>query len=133
MTLMEALVVVAITALVSGIGFARLRADSEGAAWRNDVAALTAAVRSTRAEAIRTGQPAAIDIAPGGRAFGMRGAAATELMGDGRIDGDPTIRFFGDGSSSGGAVTLSEGAHRTTVTVDMATGVIGLAAGEGRP
>jgi hypothetical protein len=38
------------------------------------------------------------------------------------------IRFFGDGSSTGGSVTILQGERRSDVTVDWLTGRVSLAA-----
>ena len=39
-----------------------------------------------------------------------------------------SIRFFGDGSSTGGSVTILQGERRSDVTVDWLTGRVSLAA-----
>ena len=56
-TLIEALAVVAITALLALVGFPSLRDTLSGFAQRETVAAAGARLRQTRADAMRLGEP----------------------------------------------------------------------------
>ena len=73
-TLLEMLVVLAIAALISGIGFPRLQSQISGQEWRSGVAATTALLRQARARAIRSGQAVAVGVAQDGTAVRMTDA-----------------------------------------------------------
>ena len=125
MTLIEALVVVAITALITAIGFVSFRADGAAAAWRGTSAALVAEVRAARATAIRTDAPALLEVAPDGRSFGRAGTEPVAALGKVRALASGPIRFFADGSATGGTIILSDGDRSATLAVDGPTGLIG--------
>lgn len=132
MTLIEALVVVAITAMITAIGFVSFRADGEAAAWRATSAALVESARRARAEAVRTDRTAALEVAADGRSFTVAGGAPITAAAGARVIAEQDIVFFTDGSSSGGAVLLTDGTRSATMTVDAVTGAIGLAQGAAR-
>ena len=96
-TLIEALVVVAITALISNLGFARFQSMIGGQEFRTAISAVTLGAREARARAIRTGQPAPLTLT----------SDALKLPASVTLQQPPQqIRFFADGTSNGGQLRL---------------------------
>lgn len=139
-TLVEMLVVLAIMALV----FALVPPLLAGSQARAELAAATreiaAALRETRGLAIREGRSEAF-IVDGAAGTFRPGAAARSrpvpaglrlsllTAGGERSDsGTGAIRFFGDGSSTGGGVRVLQGERRSDVLVDWLTGRVSPAA-----
>jgi general secretion pathway protein H len=133
-TLVEMLVVLAILALVLAVvppllagGQARAELD---AATRE----LAAALRETRSQAIREGRSESfvVDAARHFRAGGGPAHALAHGLGlafataDGHAVPAGAIRFFADGSSTGGRLILLSGERRSYVTVDWLTGRVAL-------
>lgn len=129
MTLIEALVVVAIAAMISAIGWPSLRSAAEGGRFNAASAALVADLRDARAAAIRSGAPVSFELAPDGRGYAWSGAAAREVGGGARItgaSGDP-LQFYADGSTSGGAIAIAAGRRGQRAVIDRVTGAVTLA------
>lgn len=134
-TLFEVLVVLAIVGLVLAAVpmLAGRRAGPEVRAAAIEVAS---AMREARSEAISRFQPVAFQLDVDARAYrvGSGGSAKplpstldlalytarSELAGE-TAGG---IRFFPDGSATGGRVTLSEDGQRYVVSVDWLTGAV---------
>ena len=132
-TLLELVVVLLLLAVLAGFAGSRIMGGLEGTALRAATGELAAMLRRARSEAILHNAPVGVLVDVDAPSFGMAGqptyavpdrlkltlfsAATDELpsnMGE--------IRFFPDGSSTGGEVTLeSDNAHRY-VQVDWLTG-----------
>jgi Tfp pilus assembly protein FimT len=111
-TLIEALVVVAITGLVSMIAFPRMQQVVLAMSQHETISAVAASLREARAEALLRGGPTAFVISGGGREYGVRRSGSERRLNHvapgvvlrpaagarGEID------FYGDGSSSGGVI-----------------------------
>ncbi len=127
-TLIEALVAVAIVALVAGIGFPRI--EQSLSTWRMQSAtvAVQAALEDARARALRTGTPARFAIVADRGAFARLGYPPARLQPSVRFGASSAhIDFYGDGSSSGGRILLeSESGRRSLLAVSADTGLIGL-------
>lgn len=132
-TLLELMVVLAVLALLAGVGMPMLRrpAGADAATAARDVAG---ALARTRAEALRQGRPAsfALDAGqgrfraadgsggslPAGLAVRMTGAAD-------RTGGDVgAITFYPDGGASGGRIVLAGRGRDAVLEVDWLTGAI---------
>ena len=137
-TLFEMVVVLAILALVLALvppmlGGSRARAELQASAR-----AVAAGLRDTRALAMTHGRAEvfALDVAAGSyRAAGEKSAhalpagvrSALLTTSGGRIgDAVAGIRFFPDGSSTGGRVTLLRDGRKIEIAVDWLTGRIAL-------
>jgi general secretion pathway protein H len=132
-TLIEMLVVLAILALVMAVmtpmlAGSRSRAELDAAAHE-----LASALRETRSLAIREGRSESFVIAA--RRFRAAGGPLRPLapglalaLATARGDAVPAgaIRFFADGSSSGGELIVASGGRRSYVTVDWLTGRVAL-------
>ena len=136
-TLVEMLVVLALLALVMAIAPPLLGARQGEAQLAAAARELAAALRETRSLALRDGRTEVfvIDAAAGAFRAGpgavrhlAPGLALAAVSGD-RQAPQPigAIRFFADGSSTGGTLLLLQGERRSHVTVDWLTGRVALA------
>ncbi|HEX4182675.1 MAG TPA: hypothetical protein VHY34_05410 [Caulobacteraceae bacterium] len=118
-TLIEALVVVAITTMVAIIGFPRLQQGLVTLSQRLTVATVAARLREARADAMRRDGPVVFTVAADGKAFGASDgpAATTPPAVRLKADGGRRIAFYGDGSSSGGVIWVSAARQAIAVTV----------------
>jgi general secretion pathway protein H len=137
-TLVELLVVLAILALVMTLIPPFLAGGQARAELTTATREIAAALRETRSLAIREGRSAAFVV--DGRTGTYRAAGGTPARqvpaglsvalltaGNERSDAG-AIRFFGDGSSTGGGVSVMQGERRSDVLVDWLSGRVSLAA-----
>ncbi len=132
-TLLELLIALAIAALLFVFVVPAGSRQRDHAELANAARAMAAGLRMTRLQAINAGRAAvfAVDVdhalyqpAGAARAVLPRGTQLAlvtqrkEMLGSAVAD----IRFFPDGSSTGGAVTLSRGGDRFEVLVNWLTG-----------
>lgn len=133
-TLLELLVVIAIAALLVGVAVPRLTGVLPGVQLKSDALRVAASLRAARGEAIYRNRQAVFVVDTAARQYRVAGLAATETL-DESIDVtlvtardaviDPSrglIRFFPDGSSTGGRVSLAAGDRQYHVDVDWLTG-----------
>ncbi len=136
-TLVELLVVVLIAGLVLAVTPPLLTAALPGLQARASAQQLAAGLRMARVQAMAGGGEAVLLIDLARHSFRVGGrpevrlaqgvdlsldTARTETDGE-RFGG---IRFFGDGSSTGGRITLRAGPHAWRVDVDWLTGRVRL-------
>ena len=137
-TLVELLVVLAILALVVTLMPPFLAGGQSRAELSTGAREIAAALRETRSLAIRQGRSAAFVVDGAAGTFRAAGGARERRLPVGlrlslltlaneRLDAG-VIRFFGDGSSTGGSVSIVQGERRSDVTVDWLTGRVFLAA-----
>jgi general secretion pathway protein H len=137
-TLVELLVVLAILALVVTLMPPFLAGGQSRAELSTGAREIAAALRETRSLAIRQGRSAAFVVDGAAGTFRAAGGARERRLPAGlrlslltlanqRLDAG-VIRFFGDGSSTGGSVSIVQGERRSDVTVDWLTGRVFLAA-----
>jgi type II secretory pathway pseudopilin PulG len=135
-TLIETLVVVAITTLVSLIALPQLRQSLLILSQRQAVAVVAARLRLARAQALREDAPIAFAVAPRGDGYGVIGGATTPtppgvtvsiLRGTSAPGG--RIVFYGDGSASGGVVAVSAGRRTFRVYVSPGAGSVAAPSG----
>ena len=121
-TLIEMLVVLAITGIVSGLVFAAWFSplDRMGLGYARSM--LAAELQGASQTARLGGQVVVLTWAGDNRHFRV-GARQVELPAAVRLaDGPRITRFFGDGSSTGGVFSLKLGQRNTSVMLDVATG-----------
>ena len=134
-TLIEMMAVLMLMALIAGAVAFSLGSNLKGVKTRAAVRDLTAAMRYTRGQAIVKHEQRALEIDVEARSYQAPGrpivelpeglemkllTAATEQTGDSK----GLIRFFPDGSSSGGRVTLKRQDHEWRVEIAWLTGEV---------
>jgi general secretion pathway protein H len=139
-TLIEVMVVLTILALITALALPMLSGAEAAADTRAAAHEIAAGLRMTRNLAMMRGRDEAFSIDTESGAFRVGPGApqrvprgvhlvlitATEEQIDANSGG---IRFFPDGSSTGGGVGLSKGDIRGAVLVDWLTGRISIGAG----
>ncbi len=122
-TLLEALVVVALMALVAGLAFPRVERLRESADFASARTALTGAVAAARARAIRTDAAVSLTSSPDNTALLAGGTLVARLPpGLRALPQGRAMTFFRDGSTSGGAFILIGNRQRATLTLGPTTG-----------
>jgi general secretion pathway protein H len=123
-TLLEMLVVLAIMGLVAGLGFPALDRTIKAQAFRTATVQVELAVRGAQADAIRLHRT--IDLTPfrngdrrGEIAF-ARGLFASDLQ----FVQSNELRFYGDGTSTGGTIVITSGKRRFRLEINPETGLI---------
>lgn len=134
-TLIEMMAVLMLMALIAGAVAFSLGSNLKGVKTRAAVRDLTAAMRYTRGQAIVKHEQRALEIDVDARSYQAPGrpviqmpeglemkllTAAKEQTGGSK----GLIRFFPDGSSSGGRVTLKRGDHEWRVEIAWLTGEV---------
>jgi len=122
-TLLEALVVMAVVALIGGLAFPAV--DRQLGAWRfaSDARRLAADLDHARALARRGDNPARVVAT--GTGYAVTRIARVDLeraLPQSRVSLASPLTFFADGSARGGPVRLSQGRYRLNLAVDPATG-----------
>lgn len=123
MTLLEALVVLAMAALVGLIGYPSLDRAYHSLDARAGALTLANDLRRTRASALRSGMPAELVPARDGRGYLLADGTKRPLPGGMAIKGDGA-RFFPDGSSTGGVFVVEGNSRFFRIQVEPATGVV---------
>jgi general secretion pathway protein H len=135
-TLIELLVVLAIAGLILAFVVPFAGHGHEHAELARSVDDIAAALRMTRSRAIRNDQPQALLVDIGAAQYRAPGAAGvagfpagTQLTltttEDQKLNNAVgSIRFFPDGSSTGGGITIERGALYYEVLVDWLTGSV---------
>ena len=132
-TLLEMLVVVAILGFVLGLVVTRGATRSQAIEMQAAVSEVTQAVRLARSRAIATNSPVRFAMDATSRSFRIDDGAATILPQSLSVAMTTTseeafrgqvaaIRFYGDGSASGGRIELTDGQRRAQVGVEWLTG-----------
>jgi general secretion pathway protein H len=124
-TLIEALVAVALTVMLSALGFAQVDAALAGLRLSQATAMVSSDLRMARANAQRQGA-ATFRVSGDGRFYSADARRFVELPRGIGLDlaGDRPLTFFADGSSTGGAVAVQNARGRTVLQVDAVTGTI---------
>ncbi|HXH03632.1 MAG TPA: GspH/FimT family pseudopilin [Candidatus Competibacteraceae bacterium] len=143
-SLFELLLVVALIALLGAVAMPMLGAGSGGAELRASARSLAAGLRAARTEALSRQRETVLSVDVERRRFqvgegevvqlpediGLKlHTARSELRGEG-LGG---IRFFPDGSATGGHIDVDGASAGFTVNVDWLTGAISIQAREVQP
>lgn len=126
-TLLEMLVVLAITGLIAGLLYPQIEAASFAVRQRLAREQLAAGAEGARAMALRSGTTATLSADEGGRALLIAGAGARRITLDpaGRIRlavRPAGIVFHPDGSTTGGEMMLGTGRDAARFAIDPANG-----------
>lgn len=135
-TLMEMLLVLAIIGMVMAVAPPLLSAAMPGLQLKSSTRSVAAALRRTRSIAIASGQSAILEIDLEALTLKVTGdiktihipeaVEITMVTADQEVTSEKhgNIRFFPDGTSTGGRVTLRNGDNGYAVDVDWLTGRI---------
>lgn len=125
-TLLETLVVIAITALIGAIVFPDMERSLRAMAVRQTAAVVQANLRIARGEALRGDQMVAFSVDADGGGYAWTNGPAQRAPGGVQLslNNRLPITFFPDGSSSGGEVTLTGDGRQIVVSVDPQTGAV---------
>jgi general secretion pathway protein H len=124
-TLLEALVVLGITAMIGGLVFPNLQQGVAGAEFVEAVAGVRADLRMARAAALQSDSTVDLTVTSDGRSYGWTGGPNRGLLGRLTLSPGASLRFFPDGSSSGADLVLSDGRAQAAMHVDPSLGVLG--------
>jgi len=133
-TLIELAITLAIAAVIMAVALPMLSGVSARAQFKAAAHEIAAALRATRSRAIVSGQSAALVVDVQGSLYRIDAAGAPHRLPEGvrlvlltitqerRNDNIGAIRFFPDGSSTGGSIRLIENGKHYDVLVDWLTG-----------
>lgn len=122
-TLIEALVVIGILALVSGLMFPRVQSAIGAQEFRTATSAVRGALVETRAKALRSGRGVIFQAAEGGHGYAV-GEVAQSLPASVSLSLPAPILFHPNGTTSGGVVDLASGHRETRYRVAPLTGLV---------
>jgi len=125
MTLLEALVVVAITAMIGAIGWPAMHAGETARALRSQSAALAADLKRAHAAAVHLDRPVSLAADTDGGGWRWDGGALRVDPAI-RVRSDPAgpVVFYPDGSANGSVLTIGTATHPVRLTVDGPTGTV---------
>lgn len=126
-TLIEMLVVLAVTALIGALAFPAIERSLRGQAFESAADATELGLRQARADAIRSGQPTRFALGPDRRSIVREGGLPVDLPAAIAIT-LPTqgITFFGDGTSTGGTLALTGSGRERRLAVDPGSGAVAM-------
>jgi general secretion pathway protein H len=123
-TLLELLVVIAIMGLIGGLAFPAIDRAMKAQAFRIATLQIETAVRRAHAQAIRGHRT--VTLPP----FTVGDSRTTIVMARGPFSSDLAIqqtnalRFYSDGTSSGGAIQIASGKRSFRIVVNAETGIV---------
>jgi general secretion pathway protein H len=135
-TLIEVLVVMSILALIAAVALPSLRLPDRAHSLRSIAADIAGRLRAARATALSENREVAFAFDAETRAYAAEGTGAPqplpatieisittarEFVRDAQ---DIKVLFFADGTSSGGAIKLTEARQSVTITIAWLTGAI---------
>jgi general secretion pathway protein H len=127
-TLIEMLVVLAIMVLISGLGFPMVERALQRQQFESDRSRVYLAVAQARADALRGGRIVEVQEPSSADGLGPLRAGEDGLPNGTVLSFPPQgLRFYPDGTSSGGTVRLEEHGRSIEFTVNPDTGVIRVA------
>lgn len=126
-TLVEMLVVLAVTALIAGLSFPAIERSLRGQAFESAADATELGLRQARADAIRSGRATRFALGADRRSIVREGGAPIALPAAIGI-ALPTqgITFFGDGTATGGTVALTGSGRERRLAVDPGSGAVAM-------
>jgi type II secretory pathway pseudopilin PulG len=122
-TLLEALVVIAIVTLVAALIAPNMRTSLDVLSLRQSAAVLQADLRVAHATAMRTGNPVTVKPLPGGRGYDWIGGTK-RLPEDVTIGMSGPVTFMPDGSLVPADINVTSGKRHVPIAIDSTTGAI---------
>ncbi len=124
-TLIEMLVVIAIMALVAGIGFPAIERLISVSQYRGAATQVQALVTQAHFDAIRQGHDVRVAAIDNGKALAIEGGDSVALPLQLVVTADPaTLMFHADGSATAARVSLAAPAFSRAFAVEQFTGRI---------
>ena len=131
-TFLELMVVLAIAVLATALVLPRIGASS-GAELDAAVRTIAAGLRQARGDSVASGRPVAVTLDLERKRLGLQGARTRALpesldyqlftaRSEIASDSVAGVRFYPDGSSTGGRFTASDGRQERYIDVDWLTG-----------
>lgn len=115
-TLLEMLVVLAITGLIAGLLYPQIETARFAVRQRQVRDQVTAGIEAARAAALRSGAPVALRAEAG--ELVIAGSRRIAITATDKLALQPrTILFYPDGSAAGGQLTFGSGRHQTAVAI----------------
>ena len=122
-TLLEALVVIAIVALIAALIAPNMRTSLDVLSLRQSAAVLQADLRVAHATAMRTGNPVTVKPLPGGHGYDWIGGTK-HLPEDITLAMSAPVTFMPDGSLVPADVSITSGKRSIAIGIDSTTGAI---------
>jgi len=138
LTLLELIIVIALMALLAGITLPMFGPGVSTSALRSSARQVAAGLRTARSEALAQRRETFLTVDVAGKRFRVDQEAVEHKLPDGvsiklftaqndLVDGNVgAIRFFPDGGSNGGRITLAAGERKFEVDVDWLTGRVAI-------
>ncbi|MFB0874332.1 MULTISPECIES: GspH/FimT family pseudopilin [unclassified Sphingobium] len=124
MSLIEALIAVAISVLIASIAFPAMDSAWESSRQTSAASTLLANLRVARAQAVRGGQPVAMAISADGRRYSI-GATVVDLPDPLVLRARPArISFYPDGSASAAQLALTGPRATQMLHIRPVTGLV---------
>lgn len=123
-TLFEVLVIIAILSLIAGIAFPAIERAMRKQAFVEAATRFEVALYAARADALQRGRMVRFSISPDHRGYGFNGSfdhLPEAVVAD---SSEGSIAFFGDGTSDGGRIGLSDKRWERRWVVQRTTGAI---------
>ena len=126
MTLLEALVVMGLMALIATIVFPNIERALGLLQLRETAGALTANLQLAHSDAIRSEQNILFSLSSDGRSYSWSEGEVRQVPGHIglRMSKGQSIEFFGDGTTSGGEITAFADGREISIFVDDSTGAV---------
>ena len=122
-TLLEALVVIAIVALIAGLISPNMRTSLDVLSLRQSAAVLQADLRVAHATAMRTDNPVTVKPLPGGHGYDWIGGTK-HLPETITLAMSAPVTFMPDGSLMPADISIAAGKRRIPIAIDATTGAI---------
>lgn len=123
-TLLEMLVVIGIMGLIAGLAFPVIGKAIEAQTFRTASLQIELAVRRAQTDAIREHRTVAVPLFQQRDPRADVALARRPLTSDLRIDQPAALRFFSDGTSTGGTIKIAATTRIFRIDIDPVTGVI---------
>lgn len=123
-TLIEAMVALAILALVSAVTYPAMERGYGRLELRRATERLAADLRVARGMALKRGAPVVLALSADGTSYAVGPIQRASVAANVTFGGSPRVAFFPDGSASGGRIIVANRGREAQVAVDPATGAL---------
>lgn len=123
-TLLEMLVVLAVTSLIAALVFPAIDRGLDAFMLHESATVVAADLRAARSEAIETGQTVSFVANPDGRRYGWTGGPVHVLPAGLSMQEPDAIYFYPDGTASPGAIRIRGSHSVVSLAVDSTFGSV---------